>query len=174
MLEVFSITFLWVLDLIFGFVYVADACALASILPKLSFIYMTYFSPEKKAAPASTSIFLRGFVFCTPLWTVSKITTRDSHVFSLVRTVFSTFDVHCACGYAHPLSYPFRIFLVYWLTWGLSFGRTGWVWVSKREDRTLQVSSVTFLSVLVWYFPLRLSQTHAHLPAFCLHYPGEM
>jgi hypothetical protein len=47
---------------------------------------------------------LYGFGFSTSLWNVSVIELRDSVGFLVAKTVFSTFDVYCAHGFAHTSS----------------------------------------------------------------------
>jgi hypothetical protein len=91
-LEVRSLNVIRVLNIILHFANVVDTCALITILHYLS---------RKGKRSQRLRLFLDwyGFGFCTPFWTVSEI-TRDSHVFSTVRTFFSTFDVHCASGSA--------------------------------------------------------------------------
>jgi len=45
----------------------------------------------------------------------------------------------------------------------LGYVRLGWV--------GLEVHSVSFVSSSILFFTMHIPQTHAHLPANCLHYP---
>jgi hypothetical protein len=47
---------------------------------------------------------LHGFRFSTTFYSVFVTELRDSVVFSVVKTVFSTSDVYCAYGSAHTFS----------------------------------------------------------------------
>jgi hypothetical protein len=69
------------------------------------------------------------FRFSTTLWKVFVIEVRDSVVFSVIQTVFSTFDAYCAYGSAHTFShlnypktfcilpFPRLSFARFWLVW---------------------------------------------------------
>jgi len=48
----------FVFEIILHTAYIVDACALASILPSLSLIDMTYFTVDTKATPASNYRFI--------------------------------------------------------------------------------------------------------------------
>jgi hypothetical protein len=69
-----------------------------------------------------------GFPFSISFWNIFLTELRDSVVFSVAKTVFSTFDVYCAYGSAHtfsdrnlPVYYPIRG----WVLQGLGEFRLG-------------------------------------------------
>jgi hypothetical protein len=68
-----------------------------------------------------------GFRFSVSTWNLFEIAFRDSDVYSLERTVPLTFNVHCACSFAHPTPPFLRHFSLYWVILLLRFGR---IWVS--------------------------------------------
>jgi hypothetical protein len=81
---------------------------------------MIYYTPDTKATPASVQgvgvDFYIDMDFASPQRFETFVTElRDSVVFSVAKTVFSTFDVYCAHGSAHtfshlnlPVYYPIR------------------------------------------------------------------
>jgi hypothetical protein len=131
---------------------------------------MTYCSPEGRVKPVSASIFTLIRILHTLL---NRVRNNNGRFPCVSYSKDSLLNVRCTLRMRFCATFILSLKTLSCILRHLRFK----VWQDcvisgfKPEDRTLRLSSVTFLSLLVFYFALRLSKTHAHMPAFFLHCP---